>query len=117
MALLFFALGTLLVLGLRWWWSWEPVWHTEVILAVAAMTAAPIGFLAGIGSFDYWLHYWFHGGGARHHGRDRPGDAPTQDDGASVAYLSPLRTHAHLRRHDDIELRIRGRTRIPGVRH
>ena len=21
------------------------------------MTAAPIGFLAGIGSFDYWLHY------------------------------------------------------------
>ena len=57
MALLFFGLGTLLVLGLRWWWSWEPVWDTEVVLAVAAMTLAPIGFLAGIGSFDYWLHY------------------------------------------------------------
>src|SRR5687768_12583584 len=58
MALLFFGLGALLVLGLRWWWSWDPVWHTEVVLAVAAMTAAPIGFLAGIGSFDYWLHYF-----------------------------------------------------------
>ena len=54
---LFFALATLLVLVLRWWWGWDPIWHTEVVLAVAAMVAAPIGFLAGIGSFDYWLHY------------------------------------------------------------
>jgi cytochrome c oxidase subunit I len=58
MALLFFGLATLLVLGLRWWWSWEPVWNTQVVLAIAAMTAAPIGFLAGIGSFDYWLYYF-----------------------------------------------------------
>ena len=57
MAVLFFGLGTLLVCALRWWWSWDPVWNTEVVLAVAAMTFAPIGFLAGIGSFDYWLHY------------------------------------------------------------
>jgi hypothetical protein len=28
MAALFFGLGTLLVLGLRWWWGWEPVWNT-----------------------------------------------------------------------------------------
>ena len=57
MGLLFFGLGTLLVCALRWWWSWEPIWNTEVVLAVAAMTLAPIGFLAGIGSFDYWLYY------------------------------------------------------------
>ncbi len=58
MGLLFAALGALLVLALRWWWSWDPYWHTEVVLTVAAMTTGPIGFLAGIGSFDYWLHYF-----------------------------------------------------------
>ncbi|HEY4620420.1 MAG TPA: hypothetical protein VIG93_01870, partial [Gaiellaceae bacterium] len=25
MAALFFVLATLLILGLRWWWSWEPL--------------------------------------------------------------------------------------------
>ena len=44
-------------LGLRWWWGWEPLWNTEVILVVGGMVLAPLGFLAGIGSFDYWLHY------------------------------------------------------------
>ncbi len=57
MGLLFFVLGALLVVTLRWWWGWEPLWLTEVVLVIGAMTAAPIGFLAGIGSFDYWLHY------------------------------------------------------------
>ena len=52
-----FVFGMLLVLVLRWWWSWEPYWNTEVILAVGGMVTAPIGFLAGIGSFDYWLYY------------------------------------------------------------
>ena len=47
----------LLVLGLRAWWGWDPLWNTEVILVVGAMVMAPIFFLAGIGSFDYWLHY------------------------------------------------------------
>jgi cytochrome c oxidase subunit 1 len=54
---LFFLLGLLLVAGLRWWWSWDPVFDWTVIAAVGAMVAAPVGFLAGIGSFDYWLHY------------------------------------------------------------
>ena len=57
MGLLFFGLGTLLILGLRYWWGWEPLWLTDVVLAVAAMAIAPIGFLAGIGAFDYWLRY------------------------------------------------------------
>ena len=47
----------LLVLLLRAWWGWDPLWNTEVILVVGAMVVAPIVFLAGIGSFDYWLHY------------------------------------------------------------
>src|SRR5918996_116838 len=54
---LFFGLGTLLVLGLRWWWGWGPVWDTEIVLAIAGMVTLPIGFLAGIGAFDYWLYY------------------------------------------------------------
>jgi cytochrome c oxidase subunit 1 len=57
MMLAFFIFGLLLVAGLRWWWSWDPVFNWSVIAAVAGMTAAPVGFLAGIGSFDYWLHY------------------------------------------------------------
>jgi cytochrome c oxidase subunit 1 len=57
LAILFFSLGLLLVAGLRWWWSWDPVFDWTVIAAIGAMVAAPIGFLAGIGSFDYWLHY------------------------------------------------------------
>ena len=57
MAALFFCLGTLLILGLRYWWGWEPLWLTDVVLALAGMVTAPIGFLAGIGAFDYWLYY------------------------------------------------------------
>ena len=49
MAGLGFVLGMLLVLLLRAWWGWDPLWNTEVILVVGAMVAAPIGFLAGIG--------------------------------------------------------------------
>ena len=52
-----FVLGTLLVLVLRRWWGWEPYWNTDVILVVGGMVAAPIGFLGGIGAFDYWLYY------------------------------------------------------------
>jgi len=57
MALLGFGLGTALVCLLRAWWGWDPVWNTEVVLVVGAMVFAPIFFLAGIGSFDYWLYY------------------------------------------------------------
>ena len=57
MALAGFVVGALLVMALRAWWGWDPVWTTEVILVVGGMVLAPLGFLAGIGSFDYWLHY------------------------------------------------------------
>ncbi len=56
-AALFFLAGMLLVAGLRWWWSWDPVWNWELIVTIAGMVMAPVGFLAGVGAFDYWLYY------------------------------------------------------------
>jgi cytochrome c oxidase subunit I len=41
----------------RWWGGWHPIWMGEVIVLVGALTALPIGFLAGIGAFDYWVRY------------------------------------------------------------
>jgi cytochrome c oxidase subunit 1 len=54
---LFFALGMLITVGCRAWWGWDPVWLWSVIIPIAGLITAPIGFLAGIGAFDYWLHY------------------------------------------------------------
>src|SRR5213079_1712991 len=34
-----------------------PFWLGEMIVLVGALVAAPIGFLAGIGAFDYWVRY------------------------------------------------------------
>ena len=37
------------------WAGWEPLFKWPVITVVATLTAAPIGFLAGLGAFDYWV--------------------------------------------------------------
>jgi cytochrome c oxidase subunit 1 len=57
MAPLFFGIGSGIVVLCRWWGSWHPIWFGEVIVLVGALIAAPIGFLAGIGAFDYWARY------------------------------------------------------------
>ncbi|MFL5966277.1 MAG: cytochrome c oxidase subunit I [Gaiellaceae bacterium] len=57
MAALFFGLGSAIVVLCRWWGGWHPIWKGEMIVLVGALVAAPIGFLAGIGSFDYWTRY------------------------------------------------------------
>jgi cytochrome c oxidase subunit 1 len=57
MAPLFFWIGCGIVVLCRWWGGWHPIWKGEVIVLVAALIAAPIGFLAGIGAFDYWVRY------------------------------------------------------------
>ena len=36
MGALGFLLGTALVCLLRWWWSWTPVWDTQIVLVVGA---------------------------------------------------------------------------------
>src|SRR5213593_3436185 len=57
MAPLFFGIGSGIVVLCRWWGGWHPIWFGEIIVLVGALTAAPIGFLAGIGAFDYWVRY------------------------------------------------------------
>jgi cytochrome c oxidase subunit 1 len=57
MAALFFGIGCAIVVLTRWWGGWHPIWKGEIIVLVGALTALPIGFLAGIGAFDYWVRY------------------------------------------------------------
>src|SRR5918994_1571069 len=59
MTALFFGIGFGLVVGIRALAGWEPVFFWEPIIVVGALTAAPIGFLAGLGAFDYWLAWAF----------------------------------------------------------
>jgi cytochrome c oxidase subunit I len=56
---LFFAIGFGIVVGIRALAGWDPVLNWEAIITVAALTTAPIGFLAGLGAFDYWLGWAF----------------------------------------------------------
>jgi cytochrome c oxidase subunit I len=55
---LFFLIGMGLVVGLRRLAGYEPYLDWEVVITVAALTMAPIGFLVGLGAFDYWIYYF-----------------------------------------------------------
>ena len=57
---LFFLIGMYIVVAIRALAGWDPVYDWEYIVLVAGMVTAPIGFLLGIGTFDYWL-YWVAG--------------------------------------------------------
>jgi cytochrome c oxidase subunit I len=57
MTALFFGIGCAIVVLCRWWGGWHPIWKGEMIVLVGALISAPVGFLAGIGSFDYWARY------------------------------------------------------------
>src|SRR3954466_10312351 len=57
MSALFFGIGCAIVVSTRWWGGWHPFWKGEIIVLVGALIALPIGFLAGIGAFDYWVRY------------------------------------------------------------
>jgi cytochrome c oxidase subunit 1 len=54
---LFGGLGLGIVSLIRWAAGWHPVLATEPVVLVSALVTAPIGFLAGIGAFDYWARY------------------------------------------------------------
>ena len=56
MTALFFVLGFGIVVGLRALGGYEPALDW-LIIVVAALTMAPLGFLAGLGAFDYWVSY------------------------------------------------------------
>jgi cytochrome c oxidase subunit 1 len=57
MFVLFGWIGFGIVVLIRWGAGWHPILLTEPLVLVAALVAAPIGFLAGIGAFDYWVYY------------------------------------------------------------
>jgi len=53
---LFFGIGAGIISLVRALEPWHPVWLGHAQVAVALVTI-PIGFLAGIGGFDYWMRY------------------------------------------------------------
>ncbi len=57
MTALFSGIGFGIVVLLRWWGDWQPILDWQPIILVAALISAPVGFLAGIGAFDYWVYY------------------------------------------------------------
>ena len=57
MTALFFGIGFVIVVGLRSLAGYEPVYDWLIIVTIAGLITAPIGFLAGIGAFDYWVYY------------------------------------------------------------
>src|SRR5215471_5926783 len=57
MTFLFFGLGLALVVFVRWLTGLDPFVDWKVIAVVAILITAPVGFLAGLGAFDYWVYY------------------------------------------------------------
>src|SRR5712692_10672920 len=57
MTVFFAAIGLGIVEVLRWWGNWQPIWDWQPIVLVSFLVAAPLGFLAGIGTLDYWVYY------------------------------------------------------------
>jgi len=57
MSVLLGAIGLGIVVVLRWWGNWQPILDTQPIVLVALLVAAPVGFLGGIGTLDYWTRY------------------------------------------------------------
>ena len=53
---LFFGIGLALVTGFRWLLGWDPIWDGVPIVTVELVTT-PLGFLVGLGGFDYWAYY------------------------------------------------------------
>ena len=53
---IFIGIGFALPGLIRWLADWQPIWKGQVILTVQLVTV-PLGFLVGIGGFDYWAYY------------------------------------------------------------
>src|ERR687884_2384335 len=53
---LFFGIGAGITALVRWLEGWDPIWKGSIITTVE-LTTVPLGFLAGIGAFDYWFRY------------------------------------------------------------
>src|SRR5438132_2752215 len=51
-----FGVGAGLVTLLRWAAHWHPIWKGVPLVTVELVTT-PLGFLIGLGGFDYWAYY------------------------------------------------------------
>jgi len=56
MIVVFFGIGAGITVLVRWLEGWHPIWKGSIITTVE-LTTVPLGFLAGIGTFDYWVRY------------------------------------------------------------
>ena len=56
MSALLFGFGFGVVCAFRWWGGWQPLIDWQPLILVSLLVAAPVGFLAGIGCFDYWVY-------------------------------------------------------------
>jgi len=56
MVAVFFGIGAGITVLVRWLEGWHPIWKGSIITTVE-LTTVPLGFLAGIGAFDYWFRY------------------------------------------------------------
>jgi cytochrome c oxidase subunit I len=57
MFVMFGGLGFGIVVLCRWAGGWHPLMAMEPLVLVAGLVTAPLGFLAGLGAFDYWAYY------------------------------------------------------------
>src|SRR6188474_525963 len=57
MTVFFFLLGMGIVVGLRALGGYDPTLDWKPVIVVGALTMAPLGFLSGLGAFDYWVSY------------------------------------------------------------
>src|SRR3954454_6551996 len=53
---IFAAIGIGLPVLIRLLADWHPIWDGEVIITIERVTM-PLGFLVGLGGFDYWARY------------------------------------------------------------
>ena len=101
-------MGVGLVCLIRWAAHWDPIWYPQPILTVALVTF-PIGFLIGIGCFDYWAYY-FSGRPTPTRGPLRPRRAQSKA-GLLPPQHRPQGDRRPVPRHHDDVLRHR---RVPG---
>src|SRR3954463_8711674 len=52
-----FGLGTGIVCLVRALYGWDPIFKSDAVITVGALIAAPLGYLVGIGGFDYWFRW------------------------------------------------------------
>ena len=69
----------------RWVGDLDPAVDWTIVVLVGALVCAPLGFLLGLGSFDYWL-YWI--SGRRPGPTIIPGTAPTR--GRTTSGSTPI---------------------------